>query len=111
MFAGFISSIKWLVPHTCADPSGQGALIESAATTSKQRSTGSYPITPKLITAPGNTADVSVDSSSVNEPEPATCWRALADVYSQLAEPDVLGLVQRTHLVKCPGELSRVPAS
>lgn len=87
-----------------ADLSGQGKAVESAATASKQRSAVTYPITPALITAPGTPAAGDV-SSGVNEPEPASCWRVLADLYSQLVEPDILGLVRTTHLVKCPGRL------
>lgn len=86
-----------------ADPTGHGNVAESAATASRQRATAMYPLTPKLVTGLGAAAP----SDSVNEPEPASCWRALADLYSQLAEPDVLGLVRTTHLVKCPGKVAR----
>lgn len=35
--------------------------------------------------------------------EPADCWWVLADLYQQLAAPDLVGLVRTAHLVRCPG--------
>lgn len=96
-----------------ADPSGQGNTAESAAAPGKRRPTDGYQITPALCTgiqpaaaAVGAAAAAAEPSDDVpHQPDPPACWHVLCELYSQLAEPDLLQLVQVTHLAKCPGNL------
>ncbi|KAF8072467.1 hypothetical protein HT031_000126 [Scenedesmus sp. PABB004] len=82
-----------------ADPSGQGAVAESAATGGRRPDQG-FPLAPVLVTGaePGAAA-----GGALRQPDPPACWRALAELYGALAEPDLLGLVRLRHLVKSPG--------